>query len=122
MTLSSPATDAAIVTGAEFAGEKAVYDPSDADNADLYDLYLGGAQAILTVTNPNGTAGKDLILFRDSFGSSLAPLLLDSYDTITLIDLRYVTTALLEQYVEFADQDVLFLYNTGLVNSGMLLK
>ena len=120
VTLSSPATDAAIVTGAEFAGEKAVYDPYDADNADLYDLYLGGAQAILTVTNPNGTAGKDLILFRDSFGSSLAPLLLDSYDTITLIDLRYVTTALLEQYVELADQDVLFLYNTGPLSSALL--
>lgn len=122
VTLSSAATDASIVTGAEFDGEKAVYDESDLDSLDLYDIYLGGAQAILTVSNPNGSAGKDLILFRDSFGSSLAPLLLESYDSITLIDLRYVAADYVGQFVEFSGQDVLFLYNTGLVNAGMLLK
>lgn len=122
ITLSSAATDASIVTGAEFDGEKAVYDESDLDNVDLYDVFLSGAQAILTVTNPNGNTGRELIIFRDSFASSLAPLLLESYDTITLIDLRYVSKELLGQFVEFDDQDVLFLYNTGLVNSGMLLK
>lgn len=122
VTLSNSATDASIVTGAEFDGEKAVYDESDLDSLDLYDVYLGGAQAIITVSNPNGSTGKDLILFRDSFGSSLAPLLLESYDTITLIDLRYVAADYVGQFVEFSDQDVLFLYNTGLVNAGMLLK
>lgn len=122
VTLESAATDASVVTGAEFSGEKAVYDPADRDKPDLYDLYLGGAQAILTVENPNGNTGKELILFRDSFGSSLAPLLLTSYDKITLIDLRYVAPALLPDYVDFGGQDVLFLYNTGLVNAGMLLK
>lgn len=122
ITLSSPATDSSIVTSAEFEGEKRVYDESDLDNVDMYDVFLSGAQAILTVTNPNGNTGKELIIFRDSFTSSLAPLLLESYDTITLIDLRYVTTDLVGQFVEFSDQDVLFLYNTSLVNSGMLLK
>lgn len=122
VTLHSSATDASVVTGAEFDGEKAVYDNGDLNSLDLYDLYLGGAQAILTVTNPNGSTGKELILFRDSFSSSLAPLLLDSYDTITLIDLRYVAADYVGQFVEFTDQDVLFLYNTGLANAGMLLK
>ena len=96
--------------------------PADLTALDGYDLYLGGANAILTVENPAGTTGKELILFRDSFGSSLAPLLLDSYDKITLIDLRYVSPDLLPQFVEFSNQDVLFLYNTGIINAGMLLK
>lgn len=122
VTLSNSATDASVVTGAEFSGEKAVYDDSDLDNLDGYDLYLGGANAILTVVNPNGTTGKELILFRDSFGSALAPLLLDSYDKITLIDLRYVSPELLPRFVEFGGQDVLFLYNAGIINAGMLLK
>lgn len=122
VTLENAATDASVVTGAEFTGEKAVYDEADLTALDGYDLYLGGANAILTVENPTGTTGRELILFRDSFGSSLAPLLLSGYDKITLIDLRYVSPDLLPQFVEFSGQDVLFLYNTGIINAGMLLK
>ncbi|MBQ7871482.1 MAG: hypothetical protein IJ357_05025, partial [Oscillospiraceae bacterium] len=65
---------------------------------------------------------RHLILFRDSFGSSLAPLLLDSYGKITLVDLRYVSSALLDGLVDFTDADVLFLYSTTLLNSGSILK
>lgn len=122
ITMNSAATDAAVVTGAEFSGEKAVYDETDLNHSDRYDLFLGGAQAILTVTNPEGKTGKELILFRDSFGSSMAPLLLDSYDTVTLIDLRYVAPELLPQFVDFHGQDVLFLYNAGMVNNGLIFK
>lgn len=122
VTLSNSVTDASIVTGAEFEGERAVYDESSLDSLDLYDIYLSGAQAILTVENPKGTTGKELVLFRDSFGSSLAPLLLDSYDKITLIDLRYVAADYVGQFVEFQSQDVLFLYNTGMVNNGLIFK
>ncbi len=44
-------------------------------------------------------------------GSSLAPLLAGSYRKITLIDLRYISSDLLESYVRFQEQDVLFLYS-----------
>ena len=78
---------------------------------------------MLSVENPEGQTGRELILFRDSFGSSLAPLLLGAYDRITLIDLRYIASPYLEQFVQFREgQDVLFLYSTSLLNSGMLLK
>ena len=53
---------------------------------------------------------KNLILFRDSYGSSLAPLLASGYRTITLVDLRYLSSDQLDQYIDFEDQDVLFLY------------
>ena len=78
--------------------------------------------AIVTLESPGAKTGRELILFRDSFGSSLAPLFLEGYSKVTLIDLRYVASSLLEQFVDFADQDVLFLYSTSLLNSGMLLK
>lgn len=85
---------------------------------DGYALFMGGASAIQVLENPNAGSGKELILFRDSFGSAVAPLLLSGYDKITLIDLRYVSGEILDKYVTFDDQDVLFLYSTSVINSG----
>ena len=40
-----------------------------------YDLFLSGATAMTTIINEQAETDKKLILFRDSFGSSIAPLL-----------------------------------------------
>ena len=111
-----------IVTSPEYKGEKPVYDDDDFEEMDGYNVFLGGPLGMVTVENPAGTTGKELIIFRDSFASSLAPLLMEGYDKITLIDLRYLASINVGRFVEFTDQDVLFLYSTNLVNNGKLLK
>lgn len=121
-TLSNATTDGCIVTAPELKGEKPVYDEADFEEIDGYNIYLGGPLGLVTVENPKGNTGKELIIFRDSFASALAPLLMEGYDKITLIDLRYLASINVGRFVEFTDQDVLFLYNTGIVNSGKLLK
>lgn len=87
---------------------------------DKYDIYLSGATPIISIENRNSNTDKELLLFRDSFGSSLAPLLVDNYSKITLIDLRYISSKLLNQFIEFEDQDVLFLYSTVVLNQNIL--
>ncbi|WP_139903014.1 DHHW family protein [Clostridium thermarum] len=100
-----------------------VYREDKFGTIDSYDFFLCGAKSVLTVSNPEATTDKELIIFRDSFGSSLAPLLLHGYAKITLIDLRYMGTDLLENYVDFSkDQDVLFIYNTLILNNSYMLK
>lgn len=89
---------------------------------DGYDVFCAGAQSVVTIESPLAKTDRELILFRDSFGSSLAPLFLEGYRRVTLVDLRYLSSSLLEQFVDFHGQDVLFLYSTSLLNSGMLLK
>lgn len=121
--LTNPVLDQATVRSAEQEGSLlSVYAPEKLTGMDGYDVFLHGAQAIITMENPLATTDKELILFRDSFGSSLAPLFLDAYKKVTLIDLRYVASPYLGDFVEFSDQDVLFLYSTGIVNSGRLLR
>lgn len=120
--LTSPAISAATMTGSELKGVCPVYTTERLTGKDAYDIFAAGAQSILYLESPLAASDRELILFRDSFGSSLAPLLLEGYSHITLIDLRYITSDLLEQYVDFHGQDVLFLYSTGLINSGYLLK
>ena len=91
-----------------------VYEQST--SADKYDIYLSGATPLISLYNPNAKTDKELLLFRDSFGSSLAPLLIENYSKITLIDLRYISSKLLQNYIDFKDQDVLFLYSTVVLN------
>lgn len=122
--LTNADTDASSVTSLEFEGTRAVYDIAKADSLEPYDVFLSGPQAFLTITNENAETDRELILFRDSFGSSLTPLLLPAYSKITLIDLRYFDSRLIPTYIDTdaENQDVLFLYSTLLLNSGMLLK
>ena len=82
---------------------------------------------IITLENPEVAKRlgeeKELIIFRDSFGSSLAPLLTTEYSKITLVDLRYIASPLLRNVVDFkAGQDVLIIYSTEILNNGSILK
>ena len=74
---------------------------------------------ILDPENPNAKIEKELLLFRDSFGSSLAPLLIENYKKITLIDIRYMSSKLIGEFIEFDNQDVLFLYSTVVLNQNI---
>ena len=99
-----------------------VYDLTKLDSRDLYDVYLSGAKALLTIENPHGKQDKELIVFRDSFGSSMVPLLVEDYSKVTLVDTRYISSDLLDQFVDFHGQDVLFLYSTLILNNSSAMK
>ena len=97
-----------------------VYDMALARGRDPYEMFLGGADALLTLENPNAETGRELVIFRDSFASSLSPLLTPGYAKITLVDLRYLRSDKLADYLTFDTQDVLFLYSTLILNSGVI--
>lgn len=99
-----------------------VYDMDKVSGKDPYDVFLSGPQSLLRIENPNAATDKALIVFRDSFGSSLVPLLVQDYKTVTLVDIRYLDSRLLDRFLEFNGQDVLFLYSTLVLNSGTTLK
>lgn len=99
-----------------------IYDFKKINAPDKYDIYLSGAVPLLTIENPKGNPDKELIIFRDSYGSSLAPLLVKEYHKITLIDTRYISPKILGNYVEFDNKDVLFIYSTLLINNSSSMK
>lgn len=99
-----------------------VYDWAKEEAKDLYEVYLSGPQSVMVIENPNATTDRELIVFRDSFGSSLTPLLLEGYAKVTLVDIRYVPSNMLSYFVDFHGQDVLFLYSTLILNAGSALK
>jgi len=99
-----------------------VYNPALFNGMDSYDVFLAGAQAIITIEIPDATTDRELIIFRDSYGSSIAPLLLGGYSKITLVDIRYIPNRVLSNYIEFDNQDILFLYNSMLMNRSGLFR
>jgi hypothetical protein len=100
----------------------AVYDMEKLQSRDLYDIFLSGAAALLEITNPAAKTDRQLVVFRDSFGSSLIPLLVKDYATVTVVDIRYISSDFLGGFLDFHGQDVLMLYSTLVLNSSSSLK
>lgn len=99
-----------------------VYSTDRADGMDAYEMFLSGSKALLTIENPDALTDRELIVFRDSFGSSLVPYLAGSYRSITLVDIRYIQPDVLGRFLTIQNQDVLFLYSTLVLNNSKTLK
>ena len=106
----------------ETGSYSSVYDLSKLEGKDMYEVFLSGSVSLLTIENPQATTERELIVFRDSFGSSLAPLLVQGYKTVTLVDVRYISSQMLDRFLDFHGQDVLFLYSTLVLNNAFMLK
>lgn len=88
-----------------------------------YDLFLGGSKSLLRIENPAAGNDRTLVVFRDSFGSSLIPLLAEGYGTVYAVDIRYLASDLLGRFVDFPDgADVLFLYSAAVLHNSVTLK
>lgn len=120
--LTSETLEACTVHHYETGADTGVYETEKLTGKDPYDVFLGGADALETITNPNAKTDRELLVFRDSFGSSIVPLLVQDYQSVTLIDLRYVSAQILEQFIDFHGQDVLFLYSPSVYNHSDMLK
>ena len=106
----------------ESGRENPVYDMTKLESKDLYEVFLSGPRSLLTIENPNAATDKELIVFRDSFGSSMVPLLVQDYAKVTLVDIRYIQIDVLDRFLEFDGQDVLFLYSTLVLNNSSTIK
>ena len=103
-----------------------MYDDKKAESYDPYEMFLSGAQELITIDNPNATTDKELVIFRDSFGSSISPLLTEAYSRITIVDLRYIKSTSVAPIckmlgIELENADALFLYSTLILNNASFI-
>lgn len=120
--LVSDVTKAATVDNYQNKKVKTVYDEAKLTSKIPYDVFLSGATPVTVITNPNAAQARELVIFRDSFGSSIAPLFIENYSKITLVDLRYMASSYLPQFVNFDNAEVLVLVSDKIVNNSYLLK
>ena len=120
--LTNPLLDSLKVTYLENPSLTTIYNLDKLNSKDSYEVFLDGASAFIEITNENSLTDKELVIFRDSFGSSITPLLTPYYKKITLIDNRYIDSNHFLEKIKFENQDILFLYSTLLINESYTLK
>jgi len=102
--------------------EGPVYDVDRFSGVDPYDMFLRGPQPLIIIENDSAPE-RELFLFRDSFGSSLAPLMMEAYSKITVIDLRYINLQVLNMFFEFTPgSDVLFIFSSQIFNNPSIVQ
>ncbi len=127
--LTNDILDKCIVTDLETNSQIPVYDMEKLTSDDStkipdpYEMFLSGPnRSILVIENENSTTDKELIIFRDSYANAIAPLFVEGYSKITLVDLRRVSPQFLGNFVEFTNQDALFLQSTLVLNDSSEIK
>ncbi len=123
--LISDVHDSLIVKNYDSGSEEKgfIYDLEKTSSRDPYEMFLSGNSALITIENPTINDGSHLVVFRDSFGSSLLPLMVAEYEKVTVLDIRYMPSAMIGQFVsDFEGADVLFLYSASMLNSSGGMK
>ena len=121
--LTGEVLDACTVYDYETDAQEPLYDLSAVETDTPYDLYLQGSRSLLRIDSPLSATDKTLVVFRDSFGSSLIPLLAESYRTIYAVDIRYLSSQMVGRFLSFdGSEDVLFLYSTMVLQNSRTMK
>ena len=119
--LHHPMMEHYTVRNGETGEEMPLYDTAKLSARDPYELFAGGPVSIVTVENAAADNDRHLVVVRDSFASALLPLLAQSYAKVTAVDIRYMMPAMVGNFVDFTNADVLFLYSSTVINNSITL-
>ena len=108
-----------------FDGEdtgKGIYAQEFLDKKDKYAYFFGGNWGKVEIqTQANN--GKHLLVIKDSFANSMIPYLLEEYERITMVDLRYFSDNIGRLIQQQQPTEILFLYEmTNLLTDTGVIK
>lgn len=91
-----------------------------AAGSNMYGMFLGGDGYHVKITTSAGT-GRKIVMFKESYGNAFAPYLIDSFDEIYVIDIRYFGKNALQYIKDVGATDVLFINNVFAANTSKLI-
>lgn len=91
-----------------------------ASGVNMYGTFLGGDNVHLKITSDAGT-GRSIVVFKESYGNAFIPYLVNSFDTVYVIDIRYFGKNAVEYIKSIGATDVLFLNNAFAANTSQLI-
>lgn len=110
------------VTFDETTVSNTLYDDEKLEEKDKYAYFFGGNYGKVDIeTEANN--GKRLLVIKDSFANSMVPYLLEQYEHITMLDLRYFNGSVSQVMAQEEITEVLFLYEmTNLLTDSGIAK
>ena len=84
-----------------------------------YSAFIAGDRPLTIIRNPKLNDGSSCLVVKDSYGCAFVPCLVDSYETIHVIDFRESDQDICDYAIENKIQDVIFMTNIkiGLTDS-----
>ena len=93
-----------------------LYDMEKLSSSEPYAVFLGGNNGKVVVRNNSITEDKQgtkLLVIKDSYSHCLTPFLLEQYEEVTLLDLRYAGVVAVQTLINKEQYDnILVIYNT----------
>lgn len=91
------------------------------EGSNCYGVFLG-ADAIHTKITTNAGSGRKIVVFKESYGNAFVPYLVNNFDEIYVIDIRYFGTNAVNYIKKIGATDVLFINNCFAANTSSLIK
>lgn len=112
LTVDEPMDARVTVT---FSDDEKVYDNlfffDHLKEYDWYPLFLDGNHPVTVVENGSAPDGPTLLMVKDSFGNTLAPLLVPTYGRVVLVDPRYYRGSVADLCSRYGADEILFCYS-----------
>lgn len=86
-----------------------------------YSMFLG-MDAIHAKISTNVGNGRRIVVFKESYGNALVPFLVNSFEEIYVIDIRYFGRNAVDYIKEIGATDVLFVNNCFAANTSKLIS
>lgn len=109
--IPSSTNDMTYVTpyGEEVEGHVVEEEAANWDPAYKYSAFIQGDQAQQVIHNPKLNDGSSCLVVKDSYGCAFVPNLVDSYQTVYVLDFRETDKNICDFAIENNIQDVIFL-------------
>jgi hypothetical protein len=103
-----------------------VYFADRLEQKDKYEYFFGGNYGKVEITT-DANNGKTLLIVKDSFANSMVPYLLEDYERIVMLDMRFFGGKTRDVVTQYGVTDVLVLYEmtnllTTMGDFGKILK
>ena len=113
LTIDEPINTPVTVT---FSDDETAYDSlffyDHLGEYDWYPLFLDGNHPVTVIGNGSAPANAPtLLMVKDSFGNTLAPLLTPAYGKIVLVDPRYYRGSVADLCAQYGADELLFCYS-----------
>ncbi len=98
---------------------KIVNDVSSYPKSELYAAFAGGDKAFSYAHNETITDGSAVMVVKDSFGNAFIPWLVDHYEYVYWVDVRYTSNTISQMVADYGVTDVIYqcqIYNATTKN------